>query len=81
MNDVLAPALHRAVPPQAGPAAMSRRNTGLAALRGILATWRWRARYRRELAQKFKHDPHLIDDIGLRRGQAETEIAKPFWRR
>lgn len=52
-----------------------------ATLRGLVATWRWRMRFRRELAQKAKHDPHLIDDIGLTRRQVEAEIAKPVWQR
>ncbi len=81
MNDILAPALHRAAAPQARLAAASLQSGRFAPLRGILATWRWRARYRRELAQKSRHDPHLIDDIGLRRAQVEAEIAKPFWLR
>ncbi|WP_246591374.1 DUF1127 domain-containing protein [Aminobacter anthyllidis] len=66
MNDIckVAPA-----PPQA------RR----ASLLGTIATWRWRIRFRWELEQKLKADPHLIDDIGLTRRQVETEIAKHLW--
>lgn len=55
------------------------RHCSLAALRSILATWEERICFRRELQQKLKDDPHLIDDIGLTRRQAEAEIAKPFW--
>ena len=56
-------------------------NASLAALRRIVATWRWRIRYRRELVRKLQCGPHLIDDIGLTRQQVEAEIAKSFWQR
>ncbi len=49
------------------------------AVRRLIATWRWRVRFRWELAQKARANPHLIDDIGLTRRQVEEEIAKPFW--
>lgn len=49
--------------------------------RGLVATWRERLRYRRELAEKARDDPRLIEDIGLTRGQLETEIEKPLWKR
>lgn len=48
-------------------------------LRSIIATWRERMRFRRQLGQMSKADPHLIDDIGLTGRQVEAEIAKPFW--
>ncbi len=64
-----------------GPAEASRRHHRLATLRSIVATWRWRIRFRRKLAQMSKSSPHLIDDIGLTRRQVEAEIAKPFWQR
>ena len=48
-------------------------------LPGTIATWRWRIRFRWELEQKLKADPHLIDDIGLTARQVEAEIAKHFW--
>ena len=67
----LASARHRAE-------ALPRRH-GLAALRGIIATWRERGRFRRELEETAKANPHLIDDIGLKRWQVEAEIAKSFW--
>lgn len=51
----------------------------LSTLRSIMATWDERKRFRWELAQKLKDNPHLIDDIGLTRRQVEAEIAKPFW--
>jgi uncharacterized protein YjiS (DUF1127 family) len=62
------------------PHQVSRRHHGLASLRSMIATWRRRIRFRRELAQKAKATPHLIEDMGLRRWQVEEELAKPFWR-
>ncbi|PDT52789.1 MULTISPECIES: DUF1127 domain-containing protein [Sinorhizobium] len=55
------------------------RHYSLATLRSIIATWGERIRFRRELEQKLKDDPHLIADIGLTQRQFEAEIAKPFW--
>lgn len=60
---------------------VSRRHYRPATLRSLVATWGERIRFRRGLQQKLEHNPHLIDDIGLTRRQAEVEIAKPFWRR
>ncbi|MDK1374550.1 MULTISPECIES: DUF1127 domain-containing protein [unclassified Sinorhizobium] len=76
-----APAPHQAVRPgtRVELADVSRRH--LATLRGIIATWDKRIRFRWELEQKSKDDPHLIDDIGLTRHEVEAEIAKPFWQR
>ena len=51
----------------------------LASLRNMIATWGERTRFRRELEQKLKDDPHLIADIGLTKREFEAEIAKPFW--
>jgi uncharacterized protein YjiS (DUF1127 family) len=85
MNDTptLASAPHQAARPgtPVGPAEVSRRHYSLATLRSIIATWRWRRRFRWELEQKSQANPHLIDDIGLTRRQIEAEIAKPFWQR
>lgn len=53
---------------------------GLRALRGIVATWEERVRFRWDLAQMLKANRHLIADIGLTKKQAEAEIAKPFWK-
>ena len=53
--------------------------TNLVALRRIVATWHRRTRFRRDLEQVSRNDPHLIDDIGLTRRQVEIEIAKHFW--
>jgi len=61
------------------PAEVSRRRYGLATLRSIIASWDERKRFRWDLEQKSKANPHLIDDIGLTRRQVEAEIAKPFW--
>ncbi|PAQ08211.1 DUF1127 domain-containing protein [Mesorhizobium temperatum] len=81
MNDILASAPHQAarrgMPVR--PAEMSRRH--LTTLRSIVAAWGERKRFRWELEQMSKDNPHLIDDIGLTRRQVEAEIAKPFWRR
>ncbi|RWH77296.1 MAG: DUF1127 domain-containing protein [Mesorhizobium sp.] len=81
MNDILASARHHAARPGTPlrPAEMSRRH--LTTLRSIIAAWGERKRFRWELEQMSKDNPHLIDDIGLTRRQVEAEIAKPFWRR
>ncbi|RWO93020.1 MAG: DUF1127 domain-containing protein [Mesorhizobium sp.] len=62
------------------PAGILRRQHSLATLRSIIAAWDERKRFRWELEQMAKDNPHLIDDIGLTRRQLEAEIAKPFWR-
>ena len=83
MNDTptLASAPHQAARPgtPVGPAEVSRRHYSLATLRSIIATWRERIRFRKELEETSKANPHLIDDIGLKKWQVEAEIAKPFW--
>jgi len=83
MNDTstLASASHQAARPgtAVGPAEMLHRHYGLATLRSIIATWDERKRFRWELEQMLKANPHLICDIGLTRRQVEAEIAKPFW--
>ena len=60
-------------------AEMSPRRYGLASLRSIFARWDERRRFRWELRQMSKANPHLVADIGLTRRQVEAEIAKPFW--
>ncbi|MER8776267.1 DUF1127 domain-containing protein [Mesorhizobium sp. M0027] len=80
MNDIptFASGQHKA----ARLAEVSRRHYSLATLQSIVATWREQTRFRWELKQKLKDNPHLIDDIGLTKRQAEEEIAKlPFWQR
>jgi uncharacterized protein YjiS (DUF1127 family) len=67
--------------PLVAPAEVLRRHYSLATLRSIIATWDERKRFRWELEQMSKANPHLIDDIGLTKRQAEAEIAKPFWQR
>lgn len=42
-----------------------------------VATWQERAAARRRLAS---FDDRMLHDIGIDRGTAETEAAKPFWR-
>lgn len=59
---------------------LSIRFGGPAKLRHMLDRWRDRIRFRWDLAQMAKANPHLIADIGLTERQAEAEIAKPFWR-
>ncbi|QJP14930.1 DUF1127 domain-containing protein [Starkeya sp. ORNL1] len=82
-TSTLASAPHHAARPgtPVGQAEASRRHDSLATLRSIVATWRWRIRFRRELELKSLASPHLLDDIGVTRRQVEAEIAKPFWQR
>ncbi len=83
MNQV-APLPHQAawLGATVAPAPASRPIFSLAALRSIIAGYREQARFRWELKQMLQANPHLIDDIGLTRRQAETEVAKlPFWQR
>lgn len=47
--------------------------------RSIIAIWSERIRFRWQLAQMARANPHLIDDVGLTPHQVEAEIAKPFW--
>ncbi|GLS39971.1 hypothetical protein GCM10010869_55680 [Mesorhizobium tianshanense] len=79
MNNTLASAPHQAARPGTPVGRASRRH--LTTLRSIIATWRERIRFRWELEQMLKANPHLIDDIGLTKRQAEAEIAKRFWQR
>jgi uncharacterized protein YjiS (DUF1127 family) len=74
MNDTLASA--RAAWPE--KAVSSRRHP--TSPRGMIAAWRERIRFRWDLKQMAEANPHLIDDIGLTKQEAEEEIAKPFWR-
>ncbi|WP_136616015.1 MULTISPECIES: DUF1127 domain-containing protein [Mesorhizobium] len=84
MTNTLALAPHCAARPGTPVRSASRRH--LTILRSIIATWRdrtWRERirFRWQLRQMSKDNPHLIDDIGLTIQQVEGEIAKPFWER
>ena len=65
----------------AAPAQSPSRRYTPAALRRVIAAWRERIYFRRELEQLLTDNPELIDDIGLTKRQIEAEIAKPFWRR
>ncbi len=81
MKDILATAPHQ-TSWFAAPAQRSRWQSGLAALRDLIAIPRERARLRWELKLMAKANPHLIDDIGLTRQQVDAEIARlPFWQR
>lgn len=82
MTNTLASALHRAARPETAVEPASRRH--LTTLLSILATWhdrtwRERIRFRWQLRQMSKDNPHLIDDIGMTIQQVEGEIAKHFW--
>ena len=82
MNHVPIPVSRQRVVRPAVPAREENRlrwHSNFAALRRIVATWEKRARFRRDVEQVSRHDPHLIDDIGLTRRQVEIEIAKHFW--
>jgi len=82
MRDTFGPTAHPAVwlEGPAAPRPKSRRDGSLAALFDLISAWEERARFRWDLDQMAKANPHLIGDIGLTRQQAEAEIAKPFWR-
>lgn len=47
---------------------------------GLLARWRRRAQQRAVLGRLIETSPHLIDDLGLDRGDIALEARKPFWR-
>lgn len=83
MNDTCAPVSaprHTARPgTPAGLKEVPRQQSNLKTLPSLIATWTRRLRFRWELEQKSKDNPHLIDDIGLTQRQVEAEIAKPFW--
>jgi uncharacterized protein YjiS (DUF1127 family) len=44
----------------------------------LVATWRTRARIRRELAQV---DARSLREAGIDPGTAQFEVAQPFWRK
>lgn len=48
-----------------------------AAFGAILATWRQRAKERRELAQI---DSRIARDLGISPTEIQFEVNKPFWR-
>ncbi|WP_454813284.1 DUF1127 domain-containing protein [Labrys neptuniae] len=81
MNDIptLGSAPHQAA--WSGPCDMPRRRFSLEMLPRMIAAWRKRIYFRRDLEEMAKANPHLIDDIGMKKWQVETEIAKHFWER
>lgn len=80
MTDTLVSARHQTMRPEspARPKPVSRR-PGLAELIQLILVWRARRRFRWDLEQIARDNPHLIYDIGLSRWQIEAEIAKRFW--
>jgi uncharacterized protein YjiS (DUF1127 family) len=52
----------------------------LAGLSCLVETWEERKRFRLKLQDMLATAPHLIDDVGMTKKQADEEIAKPFWR-
>ena len=49
-------------------------------LTDYVSRWRERHFYRCDLARLSQAAPHMIDDIGLKQDEVESELAKPFWR-
>ncbi|MBL3560244.1 MFS transporter [Rhodovulum sulfidophilum] len=45
----------------------------------IFHTWKERTRHRKDLKERLSTNPHLIEDMGLTRAEAEAEAAKRFW--
>ena len=76
MNDSLASARYQTAR-QKTPVSVALHR--LTSLRGVIAAWEDRKRFRWDLEQMSKANPHLIDDIGLTQRQVAAEIAKPFW--
>lgn len=81
MNDF--PALGSACHHQEWPGESKtlRRLCSLAILPGMVTIWRQRIYFRRDLEEMAKANPHLIEDIGMKKWQVEEEIAKPFWQK
>jgi uncharacterized protein YjiS (DUF1127 family) len=52
------------------------RRAVFAVLLRTVSRWLARSRQRRDLAEL---DAHLLRDIGVTRGEASREAAKPFW--
>ncbi|RUU02558.1 DUF1127 domain-containing protein [Mesorhizobium sp. USDA-HM6] len=82
MNNILASVQRRAGQPETQVGRTSPRRYSLATLQSTIAAWREQTRFRWDIKRMSQASPHLIDDIGLTRRQAEEEIAKlPFWQR
>jgi uncharacterized protein YjiS (DUF1127 family) len=45
----------------------------------LVAAWRRRAEYRRELRRLLILGPHLVEDVGLLPVHAQREAEKSFW--
>ncbi|WP_349295689.1 MFS transporter (plasmid) [Thioclava sp. 'Guangxiensis'] len=41
--------------------------------------WKERTHHRKDLKERLSTNPHLIEDMGLKRAEAEAEVAKRFW--
>jgi len=66
--------------PRHAPRHEKKSSTGAAAWLALVELWAARRRQRQALAL-LAEDDHLLDDIGVSRGEALGETAKPFWRR
>ena len=53
----------------------------VAAALGMLAAWIALRRQRIDLAELAERNDYLLEDIGVSRGDALHEAAKPFWAR
>jgi uncharacterized protein YjiS (DUF1127 family) len=53
---------------------------GIGDARAAIRDYLERHRYRRDLRRLLRAGPHMIDDIGLTRSEAQQEVEKPFWR-
>jgi uncharacterized protein YjiS (DUF1127 family) len=58
------------------PASLWSRLNGISTL---VAVWRERRWYRKELRRLASDGSHLVDDVGLKPSELQAEIAKPFW--
>jgi uncharacterized protein YjiS (DUF1127 family) len=47
----------------------------------VVRLWSYRCRQRRALGELAEQNDALLRDMGISRGQAIREAAKPFWRR
>ena len=63
--------------PRRGDTALVGPIASLGPILSLLLLWQERVRTRRELREL---DDHNLRDIGLSRGEALYEAAKPFWR-
>ena len=83
MSDALIPASstqYRARTRSPEPTAeLPRRHLDLLAFPNLVEIYLMRWRFRRELEQMSRENPHLIADIGLTKWQAEAEVARRFW--